>query len=72
MKIGELLKTTKPIRSQRTGLILPGEGAFLRSIENLGRTMILVDFGSAGTEYLFPGEVVPAENDRQTRRISVS
>jgi hypothetical protein len=29
------------------------------AIENLGRTLILVNFGNAGDEYLFPNEVLP-------------
>jgi hypothetical protein len=58
MRPGETLSTTKSIRSQKTGIILPREGTFVNSIENLGRTLILVDFGPAGTEYLFPDEIL--------------
>jgi len=58
MKTGDSLKTTKLIRSQRTGVVLPRQGTFVRDIENLGRKLILVDFGSAGEEYLFPSEVL--------------
>jgi hypothetical protein len=58
MKIGDSLKTTKLIRSQRTGVPLPRQGTFVRDIENLGRKLILVDFGSAGEEYVFPNEVL--------------
>ena len=58
MKIGDSLKTTKRIRSPRTGVLLPRQGTFVGDIENLGRKLILVDFGSAGKEYLFPNEVV--------------
>jgi len=58
MKTGDSLKTTKLIRSQRTGVVLPRQGTFVRDIENLGRKLILVDFGSAGEEYLFPNEVL--------------
>ncbi|MFQ5906890.1 MAG: hypothetical protein ACE5JA_10030 [bacterium] len=36
---------------------MPREGVFVRSVENLGRKLILVDFGEAGREYLFPHEV---------------
>jgi hypothetical protein len=57
MRPGETLSTTKSIRSQKTGVILPREGTFINSIENLGRTLILVDFGPAGIEYLFPEEI---------------
>jgi len=57
MKTGKSLKTTKLIRSQKTGVFLPRQGTFVRDIENLGRKLILVDFGSAGEDYLFPNEV---------------
>jgi hypothetical protein len=58
MKTGDSLKTTKLIRSQRTGVLLLRQGTFVRDIENLGRKLILVDFGSAGEEYLFLNEVL--------------
>ncbi len=58
MKSGDPLKTIKPIRSQKTGIILPREGTFVRAIENLGRQLILVNFGAAGEEYLFPDEIL--------------
>jgi hypothetical protein len=59
MNPGDLLKTTKTIRSHKTGIVLPREGVFVRAIENLGRQLILVNFGKAGEEYLFPEEVLP-------------
>ena len=58
MKPGDPLKTIKPIRSQKTGVLLPREGTFVRAIENMGRRLILVNFGPAGDEYLFPEEVL--------------
>jgi hypothetical protein len=58
MKTGDLLKTNRPIRSQKTGIILPREGTFVRAVDNLGRRLILVNFGPAGEEYLFPNEIV--------------
>jgi hypothetical protein len=58
MSPGDPLKTTKPIRSQKTGVVLPREGIFVRAVENLGRSLILVNFGTAGEEYVFPDEVV--------------
>lgn len=58
MRPGDRLKTKKPIRSQKSGVLLPREGTFVRTVENLGRELILVNFGSAGDEYLFPDEVV--------------
>jgi hypothetical protein len=59
MTTGDLLKTTRPIRSQKTGVLLPREGTFVRAIENLGRRLILVNFGAAGEEYLLPNEILP-------------
>jgi hypothetical protein len=59
MRPGEPLKTNKPIRSQKTGLILPREGTFVSAMENMGRHLILVNFGAAGCEYIFPDEILP-------------
>jgi hypothetical protein len=59
MSPGDPLKTNKPIRSQKTGVVLPREGIFVRMVENMGRQLILVNFGAAGYEYIFPDEVVP-------------
>ena len=59
MSPGDPLKTIKPSRSQKTGILLPRQGTFVRAIENLGRNLILVNFGNAGEEYLFPDEVLP-------------
>ena len=57
MSPGDPLKTSRPIRSQKTGTMLPREGTFVRAIENMGRHLILVNFGPAGEEYLFPDEI---------------
>ena len=59
LKPGDTLKVVKPIRSQKTGVFLPREGTFVRAVENMGRKLILVNFGPAGEEYLFPDEIVP-------------
>jgi hypothetical protein len=58
MSPGDSLKTIKPIRSQKTGVMLPREGTFVRAVENMGRQLILVNFGTAGEEYLFPDEIL--------------
>ena len=58
MRTVDPLKTIKPIRSQKTGSLLPREGTFVSAVENLGRKLILVNFGNAGYEYLFPEEVL--------------
>lgn len=66
MKAGDRLSTIKPIRSQRTGMFLPRDGIFVRGIENLGRNLILVNFGAVGEEYLFPDEIlIEADNGRR-------
>ncbi len=70
MKPGEGLRTITPIRSQRTGLMLPREGVFVSEIENLGRTLILVNFGDPGWEYLFPDEI-ESEKGNQGRPIEI-
>jgi hypothetical protein len=57
MSPGETIKTTKPIRSQKTGILLPREGTIVSAVENLGRSLVLVSFGQAGEEYLFPEEI---------------
>jgi hypothetical protein len=57
MSPGETVKTTKPIRSQKTGIMLPREGTIVSAIENMGRSLVLVSFGQAGEEYLFPHEI---------------
>jgi hypothetical protein len=59
MRPGDPLKTIRPIRSQKTGTLLPREGTFVSAVENLGRKLILVNFGTAGDEYLFPEEILP-------------
>ena len=58
VKPGDVLTITRPIRSQKTGVVLPRQGIFVSAIENLGRQLILVNFDSAGLEYLFPSEIV--------------
>jgi hypothetical protein len=55
---GDVLTTTRPIRSQKTGIVLPRQGTFVSAIENLGRQLILVNFGSVGLQYLFPNEIL--------------
>ena len=57
MHSGEPVNISKIIRSQKTGMLLPRAGTFVCEIENLGRQMILVDFGALGQEYVFPEEI---------------
>jgi len=58
MKPVDVLTTTRPTPSQKTGIVLPCRGTFVSAIENLGRQLILVDFDSVGLEYLFPNEIL--------------
>jgi hypothetical protein len=64
MKPGDPLKTSRQIRSQKTGILLPREGTFVRADENLGRKLILVNFGTGGYEYLFPEEILVEPSER--------
>lgn len=64
MKPGERIRTITPIRSQRSGLMLPREGVLISATENIGRTLILVDFGAAGKEYLFAHEIEAKERNQ--------
>lgn len=57
MKPGDKLKINKPIRSNKDGMVLPREGTLVRTIENLGRILLLVDFGEGKTQYLFEHEI---------------
>ena len=66
MKPGDKIRTIVSIRSHRTGLILPRDGIFLSARENIGRTLILVDFGEAGTEYLLPHEIGEAKRESES------
>jgi len=59
MAPGDLLKTVKPIRSQKTGVLLPREGTFVRMVENMGRQLILGNFGQVGYADLFSDEISP-------------
>jgi hypothetical protein len=66
MNTGDKVRTITAIRSQRTGIILPREGTFITSRENIGRTLILVDFGEAGREYLLPHEIEPQKRESES------
>jgi hypothetical protein len=57
MKTGIKLNVTKPIRSSKTGMFLPREGTLVSVTENLGRTLLLVEFEGGYREYLFEDEV---------------
>ena len=57
METGAKINLTRAIRSAKTGMILPREGTLLSMTENLGRTLLLVEFESGQHEYLFECEV---------------
>ena len=65
MNTGDPLTTLKVIRSHKTGAILPRHGTFVSDIDNLGRKLILVNFGAAGEEYLFPDEILTDTGGQQ-------
>ena len=57
MRPGEKLNLTRSIRSPKTGSWLPKEGTLVSVTENLGRTLLLVEFARGQHEYLFENEV---------------
>jgi hypothetical protein len=57
MEIGAKLSVTKTIRSSKTGMLLPKQGTLVSVTENLGRTLLLVEFADGQHEYLFEHEV---------------
>ena len=57
MKTGLKLSLVKTIRSAKTGMLLPREGTLVSVTENLGRTLLLVEFEGGQSEYLFENEV---------------
>lgn len=57
MEAGVKLTLTKSIRSAKTGMVLPKEGTLVSITENLGRTLLLVEFEDGQSEYLFENEV---------------
>ena len=57
MQTGVKLNLTKTIRSSKTGMILPKEGTLVSVTENLGRTLLFVQFENGQSECLFENEV---------------
>ena len=57
METGIKLNVTKTIRSPKTGMFLPREGTLVSVTENLGRTLLLVEFENGQHEYPFDYEV---------------
>ena len=63
MRPGIKLNLTRSIRSPKTGSLLPKEGTLVSVTENLGRTLLLVEFTRGHREYVFENEV-EFERDR--------
>ena len=57
MQPGEKLNLTRSIRSAKTGSLLPKEGTLVSVTENLGRTLLLVEFARGQRVYVFENEV---------------
>jgi hypothetical protein len=57
MQPGKKLNLTRSIRSAKTGSLLPKEGTLVSVTENLGRTLLLVEFVRGQLEYVFENEV---------------
>ena len=57
MQTGVKLNLTRTIRSSKTGMILPKEGTLVAVTENLGRTLLFVEFENGQSECLFENEV---------------
>ena len=57
MQPGEKLNLTRTVRSAKTGMLLPKEGTLVSVTENLGRTLLLVEFARGQHEYMFENEV---------------
>jgi hypothetical protein len=72
MQKGEKLNLTKTIRSSKTGMLLPKEGTLVSVTENLGRTLLLVEFENGQSDYLFENEVevqssIPSHGEHSLR-----
>ena len=57
MQPGEKLNLTRSIRSAKTGGLLLKQCALVSVTENLGRTLLLVEFARGHREYVFENEV---------------
>ena len=68
METGIKLNVTKTIRSSKTGMFLPREGTLVSVTENLGRTLLLVEFEDGQREYLFEYEVEFKNGNRSRQK----
>lgn len=71
MQKGEKLNLTRTIRSSKTGMLLPKEGTLVSVTENLGRTLLLVEFENGQSDYLFENEV-EVQSSIPTRRTQLA
>jgi hypothetical protein len=68
METGNKLNLTKTIRSSKTGMLLPRRGTLVSVSENLGRTLLLVEFENGQHEYLFEYEVEGENGNGSTQK----
>jgi hypothetical protein len=54
---GKKIEFARSIRSVKTGSLMPKEGTLVSVTENLGRTLLLVEFARGQREYVFENEV---------------
>ena len=57
IETGTKVSLTRPIRSAKTGMLLPREAILVSISENLGRVLLLVEFANGQREYVFDYEV---------------
>jgi hypothetical protein len=62
---GREIRTIISIRSNEPDYTAR-DGIFVGARENIGRTLILVDFGEAGTEYLLSHEIEEAKKEAES------
>jgi len=72
MQLGDKLNLTRTIRSAKTGISLPKEGTLVSMTENLGRTLLLVEFEGGQHEYVFEYEVEFKNGNSSSQNCSAS
>jgi hypothetical protein len=72
MEAGVKLNLTRTIRSAKTGMLLPREGTLVCITQNLGRTLLLVEFEDGQNEYLFENEVELKDSESHEEYIAIS
>ena len=65
MSPGDPVRINKYIRSARTGMMLPREGKFVKSMMNMERQLIMVNFGSPyGEEYILDSDISDEQSNK--------